>query len=109
MVIGDEAVWRSTVRDHLGREIYLTEERWHHIREEHPEMQEWRAQVLETVRRGRRFQDSVRPDVYLYFRDYRELPHMNTTIVVVVRFGFYPDGTQNNFVLTAYPIRRRRR
>jgi hypothetical protein len=34
---------------------------------------------------------------------------MNTTIVVVVRFGFNPDGTQNNFVLTAYPIRRRRR
>jgi len=107
--MGDEAVWRSTVKDHLGHEVYLTEERWRHICEEHPEIQEWRVQVLETVRRGRRFQDSVRPDVYLYFRDYRGLPHMNTTIVVVVRFGFNPDGTQNNFVLTAYPIRRRRR
>lgn len=67
------------------------------------------CQFLETVRRGRRFQDAVRPDVYLYYRDYSGLPHGNTTIVVVVRFGFYPDGTENNFMLTAYQIRRRRR
>ena len=109
MVIGGEVVRRRSVSDQLGHEIYLTEEGWRHICEEHPEMQGWRAQILETVRRGRRFQDSVRPDVYLYFRDYRELPHMNTTMVVVVRFGFYPDGTQNNFVLTAYLIRQCRR
>lgn len=109
VVIGGGAVRRRSVRDQLGHEIYLTEERWRHICEEHPEMQGWRAQVLETVRRGRRFQDSVRPDIYLYSRDYRGLPHMNTTMVVVVCFGFDPDGTQNNFVLTAYPIRRRRR
>ena len=109
MVIGSEAVSRRSVRDQLGHEMYRTEERWRHICEEHPEMQRWRAQVLETVRRGRRFQDSVRPDVYLYSRDYRGLPHLNTTMVVVVLSGFYPDGTQNNFVLTAYPIRRRKR
>jgi hypothetical protein len=72
-------------------------------------MREWRTQVLETVRRGRRFQDSVRPEVYLYSRDYHGLPQMNTTIVVVVRFGFSPDGTENNFILTAYQVRRHRR
>lgn len=97
-----------TVRDPLGHEIYLTDERWDHICEEHPEMQGYRSHVLETVSRGQRFQDSIRPEVYLYYQDYRALPRDNTTIVVVVRFGFHPDGTENNFILTAYQIRRRR-
>lgn len=95
------------MKDQYGHEIYLTDERWRHICEEHPEMQPYKRRVLETVRRGRRFQDSIRPEVYLYYRDYRDLPHGNTAIVVVVRFGFYPDGTENNFVLTGYQIRRR--
>ena len=77
VVIGGETVPHSSMRDQLGHEIYLTEERWRHICEEHPEM--------------------------------HRLPYMNTTMVVGVRFGLYPDGTQNNFVLTAYPMRRRRK
>lgn len=100
---------RSNVRDQRGHEIYLTDERWQHICEEHPEIQDDRRRVLETVRRGRRFQDSIRPDVYLYYRDYPGLLYGNTTIVVVVRFGVDPDGRTNNFILTSYPIRRRRR
>lgn len=96
-----------TVRDRLGHEIYLTDERWHHVCDEHPEMEGHIQRVMETLRRGRRFQDSVRPDVYLYYRDYYGLPDNNTTIVVVVRFGFHPDGTENNFIMTAYQIYRR--
>jgi hypothetical protein len=88
---------RRSVKDRLGHVIYLTDERWYHICDEHPEMQGYKRQVPETVRRGRRFQDSVRPGVYLYYPDYSGLPHDNTTIVVVVRFGFYPDGRENNF------------
>ena len=100
---------RRTVLDRLGHEIYLTDERWQHICEEHPEMQRYRRQTLDTVQRGRRFQDSVRPEVYLYYRDSRGLPYGNTIIVVVVRFGFHPDGMENNFMLTAYQIRRQMR
>ena len=100
---------RNTVKDRLGHEIYLTDERCHHICEEHPEMQRYRRRVLETVRSGRRLQDSARPDVYLYYRDYSDFLHSNTTLVVVVRFGFDHAGAENNFILTAYQIRRRRR
>jgi hypothetical protein len=100
---------RSSVKDQLGHEIYLTDERWQHICEEYPEMRGYRRQTLETVRRGHRFQDSIRPQVYLYYRDYQGLPYNNTTIVVVVHFGFSPDESENNFVMTAYQIRRKRR
>lgn len=97
-----------SAKDRLGHQIYLTEERWEHIYEEHPEMQGYRGQVMETLRVGRRFQDSIRPQVYLYYRDCDSLPYDNTAIVVVVRFGFNPDGSENNFVMTAYQIHRRR-
>jgi hypothetical protein len=70
---------RNLVQDRLGHEIYLTDERSHHICEEHLEMQAYRRRVLETVRREPRFQDSVRPEVYLYYRDYSNLPYNNTT------------------------------
>jgi hypothetical protein len=100
---------RQVVKDRLGHAIYLTDERWSHICEEHPEMRRYRGRVLETVQVGRRFQDSVRPEVYLYYRTYPDLPHGNTGLVVVIRFGLYADGTENNFILTAYQIRQRRR
>ncbi len=99
---------KAVVTDGLGHEIYLTDERWQHIVDEHPEMEGCEDQLLDTVRLGRRFQDSVRPDVFLYHRDYVDLPHGNTTVVVVARIGVRPDGTANNFVLTAYQISRMR-
>lgn len=77
--------------------------------EEHPEIEGCEDKVVDTLRLGRRFQDSVRPNVFLYHRDYADLPFGNTTMVVVVWFGVRPDGTPNNFVLTAYQIFRMRR
>ena len=94
--------------DPFGHSIYLTDERWRHICDEHPEMEPYRARVLDTLRLGRRFQDSIRPDVFLYYRDHSDLAHGNTTIVVVVRFGVRADGSPNNFVLTAYQVFRMR-
>ena len=100
---------RDHVTDAFGNPIYLTQERWEHICDEHPEMESFREELLETLRHGRRFQDSLRPDVFLYHRDYADLPQGNTAIVAVVRFGVLADGTPNNFVLTAYQILRMKR
>jgi len=47
--------------------------------------------------------------VFLYYRDHGALPQGNTTIVVVVRFGFATDGSENNFIVTAYQIFRQGR
>ena len=91
--------------DRWVHEIYLTDERWQHICEEHPEIYGQEKNLFETVKRGRRFQDSIRPEVYLYSLDFRDLPCDNTAVVVC--FGFRHDGSENNFILTAYQIRRR--
>ena len=98
----------ASVQDQRGRRIYLTEEHWQHICDERPEMRDYSGHVLEAVRLGRRFQDFIRPYVYLYYRDHFDLPLGNTTVVVVVRFGYNTEGDENNFVLTGYQIRRRR-
>jgi len=41
-----------SVTDPLGHEICLTDERWAHVCEEHPEMQAYESEVLETIQRG---------------------------------------------------------
>ena len=92
----------QSARDRRGNEIYLTEERWRHICHRHPEMPEYQRELFDTIRRGRRYQKPLLPQVYLYYRDYPELPYGNTTIVVVVKFGYDENGFENNFVLTAY-------
>jgi hypothetical protein len=48
-------------------------------------------------------------NVFLYYRDFGDLPAGNTSIVAVVRFGFKSDGAENNFIVTAYQIFRQRR
>ncbi len=98
----------ESVRDRRGHRIYLTWERWEHICDEHPEMREYKDHVFEAIRRGRRFQDSVRPYIYLYHQDRADLPLGNTTVVAAVKFGSNLDGSENNFILTAYCVRRRR-
>ncbi|MEG4800036.1 hypothetical protein QUB63_03040 [Microcoleus sp. ARI1-B5] len=51
---------RWTVRDRYGNDIYLTEERWEHIidPDNHPEMENCEESLQQTVRSGRRTQDS---------------------------------------------------
>ena len=71
-----------------------------------PEIRDYKCHVFETIRRGRRFQDSIRPHIYLYHQDRADLPNGNTTVVVVVRFGYNLDGSENNFILTAYYVSR---
>jgi hypothetical protein len=44
------------------------------------------------------------PTYSFIIRTGNDLPSGNTTIVVVVRFGFAPDDSENNFVMTAYQI-----
>ncbi|MBI4488090.1 MAG: hypothetical protein HY694_03305 [Deltaproteobacteria bacterium] len=47
------------VTDRWGNRISLTDERWRHIIEWHPELEGFQEEVLETIRRGRRRQDPI--------------------------------------------------
>ena len=94
------------VYDRSGNKIYITEERWEHIYERHPEINGYEEYVLRTLRFGRRRQQPLEPDLYKYFASYNNLPENNTELIVVVKFGIKVAKNKqektNSFVITAY-------
>jgi len=99
---------RWTVRDRYGYEIYLTEERWEHIidPENHPEMEAYEDELIETLRSGNRLQEPLNPQKYRYSKALADLTAGNTHIVAIVlcRFRETSDGqpVPNNYIVTAY-------
>jgi hypothetical protein len=95
-----------TVNDRYGNEIYLSEERWIHILEARPEMEPLLEKFLETIRTGRRKQDTLIPNEYRYYKQYDELSPENNHIVAVVIFKAHLDEAgnylANNFVVTGW-------
>jgi len=95
-----------TVQDRFGNTVYFTEERWRHILESRPELEPLFHQFLDTLRTGRRQQDSLVPNEYRYFKRFDEmLPENNHLVVVVVfktRLNEQGNYVPNNFVLTGW-------
>ncbi len=94
------------VRDRYRNEIYLTEERWEHILESHPELESLLDDFLETIRSGQRKQDTLIPNKYRYFQQVDSLLPENNHLVVIVIFKTTIDERgnyiSNNFVVTGW-------
>lgn len=94
---------RDEIQDQFGNAIYLTDERWEHIIEEHSELDGHRAEVLSTVRSGKRSQDPLIPNKFFYNKKLRQLIEGFDEIEVVVVYRWQADKP-NNFVVTAYCV-----
>jgi hypothetical protein len=92
---------RDEVQDRFGNTIYLTDERWNHIVKSHHQLKGRRAEVLSTIRSGKRRQDPAVLDKFYYKKSVRFLGRFSA-IEVVVLFRQQKDQP-NNFVVTAYP------
>jgi hypothetical protein len=103
------SVWKvsgkmvTRIRDRYRNQIELTDERWLHIVTYHPELADYRDEVVETIRKGVRRQDAVEQEKYRYVKKFSDLPLDYTHLVAVVKL------TRNNFVLTAYGIEKKGR
>ncbi len=89
------------ITDRWGNRIALTDERWRHIVEGHPELEDFQDEVLDTIRKGRRRQDPIDLQKYKYIHPVQGLPFGLTHIVVVVKLA------TRKFVLTAYGIEKK--
>lgn len=102
----DNAGKRWTVRDREGNFIYLTEERWTHILENHPEVEFYEDHLKTTLEKGKRKQEPLNPRKYRYGMSFRDLPDEYNHIVAIVLFGFVVDvhgeTTANNWVATVF-------
>ena len=85
------------VSDRWNNTIELTEERWQYIVKWHPDLEGHLDDVLQTIKRGRRRQDPVDANKYVYFKRPDKLWPEYNHILVVVKL------VRNNFVITAYP------
>jgi preprotein translocase subunit SecA len=94
------------VQDLHGNTIYLTHERWQHITENHPEMEDYSDHLKETIKRGRRQQEPLDPRKYRYIKYFEDLVNDNNHIVAIAMFKLEVDEkgntVENNFILTAY-------
>ena len=96
---------RWSVGDARGNPVYLTNERWEHIVEHHPEMVEHERHLRETVRLGARSQDPLNPQKFRYLRAFADLWGDNTHLEAIVLFRFGEEEGRlvaNNYVVTAY-------
>jgi hypothetical protein len=92
---------RDEVQDRYGNTIYMTDERWKHIIKTHPKLNGHRAEVLKTVRAGKRAQDAVLPYKFYYNYPFQFLaPFQEIEVVVIFRWR---QNQPNNFIVTAYP------
>jgi len=94
----------ATVQDRYGNTIYFTAERWQHIVESCPELELHFDKFLETLRTGRRNQDTLIPNKYRYYKRFDELLPDNNHLVLIVVFQTRLDEqgryVPNNFVVT---------
>ena len=69
-------------------------------------MRSFEQELKDTIRSGRRRQDSLNPQKYRYSKAFEQLAGDNTHIVAIVLFRLAegPDGalTANNYIVTAY-------
>lgn len=97
---------RWTIQDREGNAIYLTEERWSHIIENHPEIESYEPEVKVALARGRRRQEPLNQRKYRYVMPFSDLPEDYTHIVVIALFGVVVDihgeSASNNWVATAF-------
>jgi len=86
-----------TTRSRNGVPVRLTEERWQHVLRRHPEMDNQRERILETLSEPEMIQQGDFGEL-LAIRFYAETPLTRKFLVVAYREVSANDG----FVLTAY-------
>lgn len=89
------------VRSKTGVPLRLTEERWRHIVQNHPEVTTLRDQILETVAHPDVIQEGDYGEL-LALRFYPETPLSSKYLVV----AYKELGATDGFILTAYLARR---
>lgn len=85
------------VRSQAGVPIRLTDERWKHISENHPEVTPMRQEILETVAEPDLIQEGDSGEL-MAIRRYERTPMTNKFLVVPYR----EISKEDEFVLTAY-------
>ncbi len=86
------------VIDKTGRKIRLTNKQWSHIRQDHPEIEDWEL-LKETLENPLKITQPYEGTKYYYYRYYKQRKSSDKYLLVIVN---YLNG--GGFVVTAYYV-----
>ena len=93
--------WIFEIEEKSGREIHLSNERWKHINQEHPEVAPYLEEIKEALENPVKithyeFDENIR----YYYKHFKEIKSKAKYLLVIVK---YLNG--HGFVITAYFVR----
>lgn len=93
--------WIFEVKDKSGRKIHLSDERWKHLNQEHPEVAPYIENIKETLKNPLKittyeFDENVR----YYYRYFKERESEAKYLLVIVKYL-----NNHGFIITTYFVR----
>ena len=93
--------WIFEFEDKSGRKIHLSNERWKHINQEHPEVAPYIEEIKETLKNPIKITDYEFDDKIKYYYKYlKERESKAKYLLVIVKYL-----NNHGFIITAYFVR----
>ena len=94
-------MWIFEVKDKSGRMIHLSNERWKHINQDHPEVAHHLEEIKDTLENPVKIASySIDENVKYYYRYFKERKSRARHLLVIVK---YLNG--NGFIITSYFVK----
>ena len=92
--------WIFEVEDKSGRKIHLSDERWKHLNQEHPEVAPYLEDIKETLKNPIKIIDyEYDENVKYYYKYFKEREEAKYLLVIVKYLN------NHGFIITAYFVR----
>lgn len=93
-------VWIFEVKDKSGRKIHLSDERWKHLNQEHPEVAPYLEDIKETLKNPVKITEyEIDENVRYYYKYFKERESAKYLLVIVKYLN------DHGFIITAYFVR----
>jgi hypothetical protein len=92
--------WIFEVEDKSGRKIYLSDERWAHLNQDHPEVAPYLEDIKEMLKNPLKITDYEYDDTVKYYYKYFKERGAAKYLLVIVKYL-----NQHGFIITAYFVR----
>ena len=92
--------WIFEVKDKSGRKIHLSDERWKHLNQEHPEVAPYLEDIKETLKNPVKITEyELDENVRYYYKYFKERESAKYLLVIVKYLN------EHGFIITAYFVR----
>ncbi|MBI2558547.1 hypothetical protein HYW20_04445 [Candidatus Woesearchaeota archaeon] len=92
--------WIFEVEDKSGRKIHLSDERWKHLNQEHPEVAPYLEDIKETLKNPVKITEyELDENVRYYYKYFKERESAKYLLVIVKYLN------EHGFIITAYFVR----